>query len=260
MKLTVLGPFSAAIDGVPIVPTAAKPRQLLALLAVQAGQVVTVPSVIEEVWGAAASPKAHVSVQTYVLRLRTFIGRALGDPAAAREVLVTRPGGYALLTGPDTVDAHVYDRLCAEAQTAVERGDDARGARLFRTALELWHGEAFDGVRTGALLGLEAMRLEQSRTGVLERRIAAELRLGAHERLLPELASLTTGHPHHEALQALYMTALDRSGRPGGALAVYDVLCHRLDERFGLLPSLELRRLADDVRARATASATAVRV
>jgi DNA-binding SARP family transcriptional activator len=257
MKLTVLGPFSAAIDGVPIVPTAAKPRQILALLAVQAGQVVTVPSVIEEVWGAAASPKAHISVQTYVLQLRTFIGQALGDPAAAREVLVTRPGGYALLTGPDAVDAHVYDRLCAEAQTAVERGDDARGARLFRTALALWHGDAFADVSVGAVLGLEAMRLRQSRTSVTERRIAADLRLGAHERLLPELASLTAVHPHDEALQALYMTALDRSGRPEDALAAYDALCRRLDEQYGLLPSLELRRLAAGVRPRAATASPA---
>ncbi|MFF3329626.1 BTAD domain-containing putative transcriptional regulator [Streptomyces sp. NPDC002888] len=257
MKITALGPFSATTDGVPIAPTAAKPRQILALLAVHAGQVVPVASVIEEVWGAAASPKAHITVQTYVLQLRTSLGRALGDPAAAREVLVTRPGGYALLTGPEDVDVHVYDRLCADAQTALEQGDDIGAAHLFRTALALWSGPAFGGLRPGAVLGLEAMRLEQSRAGVLERCLATELRLGAHERLLPELAELTTRHPHDEALHALFMTALDRSGHPQGALAVYETVRTRLDEEFGLLPSPDLRRLEREVRTRAAATAPA---
>jgi DNA-binding SARP family transcriptional activator len=257
MKIALLGPFSAAIDGVPIAPSAGKPRQILALLAVQAGQVVPVSSVIEEVWGDAASPKAHITVQTYILQLRRFIGQALGDAAAAREVLVTRLGGYALLAGPDAVDVHVYDRLCAEAQTAVERGDDARAARLFRAALDQWSGEAFSGVRAGAVLGLEAMRLGQSRAGVLERCLATELRLGAHERLLSELADLTTRRPHDEALHALFMTALERSGRPMGALAVYETVRARLDEQLGLLPSPGLRRLEREVRDRAATAARA---
>lgn len=259
MNITVLGPFSALVEGTSVSPTAGKPRQILALLAIQAGQVVPVPTVIEEVWGDDASPKAHITVQTYVLQLRTRLSRALGDPSAARELLVTRPGGYALLTGPEAVDAHVHDRLCAEAQAAVEQGDDARAVTLFRRALALWRGEedAFADVRTGALLGLEGMRLTQSRKDALERCLAAELRLGAHERLLPELADLTGRHPHDEGLHALFVTALSRSGRPESALTVCTSLRSRLDDRFGLLPSPGLRRLERELRARLSTTAGA---
>lgn len=201
--------------------------------------------------GAAAAPKAHITVQTYVLQLRTFIGRALGDPRAARDVLVTRPGSYALLVGEGAVDVHTYDRLCAQGQSAFETGDDTAAAARFREALALWKGRALDGVQDGPALGLEAMRLEQSRTDVLERCLTAELRLGAGERLLPELSALAEEHPHHEALHGLLMTALARSGRLTRALTVYDTVAARLDERFGLLPSPDLQRLGEELRERA---------
>ncbi|MFE7553245.1 AfsR/SARP family transcriptional regulator [Streptomyces gardneri] len=251
MKIDMLGPFSAAIAGVPITPSARKPRRILALLALHAGQAVPVSAVVDEVWGAAAAPKAHITVQTYVLQLRNFIGQALKDPRAARDVLVTRPGSYALLVGEGTVDVHAYDRLCAQGQSAFETGDDAAAAALFREALALWKGRALDGVQDGPALGLEAMRLEQSRTDVLERCLTAELRLGAGERLLPELSALAEEHPHHEALHGLLMTALARSGRVSGALSVYETVTARLDERFGLLPSPDLLRLGQELRERA---------
>lgn len=255
MKIAMLGPFSAAVNGVRVAPTAHKPRQLLALLAVHIGQVVPVGTVVEEIWGADAAPKAHMTVQTYVLQLRNLIAGALGIAGLARELLVTRPGGYALLAGEDAVDAHTHDRLCAAAQLALEDGDDARAAALFREALALWRGPALSGLPAGSVLGIEAMRLEQSRTAATERCLAAELRLGAHERLLPELHDLTARHPHNEELHGLLMTALDRSGQRARALAVYAGVRTRLDEAYGLLPSPRLRRLEREMYGRTPAPA-----
>ncbi|MEU9360189.1 AfsR/SARP family transcriptional regulator [Streptomyces sp. NPDC048301] len=263
MRIDMLGRFSASIAGVPITPSAGKPRRILALLALHAGQAVPVSAVVDEIWGAAASPRANITVQTYVLQLRNFIGLALGDPRAGRDVLVTRPGSYALLLdalrtdgarpetgGADTVDVHVYDRLCARGQSAIESGDDTTAVALFRQALTLWKGPALDDVRSGPALGLEAMRLEQSRLDVLERCLTAEVRLGAGERLLPELTALAEQQPQHEALHGLLMTVLDRVGRTAGALGVYEALRARLDERFGLRPSPGLRRLEREIRER----------
>lgn len=91
------------------------------------------------------------------------------------------------------------------------------------------------------------MRLEQSRTAARERCLAAELRLGAHERLLPELHELTARDPHNEELHGLLMTALDRSGQRARALAVYAGVRTRLDETYGLLPSRGCSRLEQEV-------------
>lgn len=51
MEIKVLGPLEARENGVSIAPSAVKPRQVLSLLGLQAGHVVTVPTLIEELWG-----------------------------------------------------------------------------------------------------------------------------------------------------------------------------------------------------------------
>src|SRR4051794_12861405 len=51
MEIQVLGPLCAAVNGDSIVPTAGKPRQVLALLALYPGRVVPVSTLMEEIWG-----------------------------------------------------------------------------------------------------------------------------------------------------------------------------------------------------------------
>ncbi|WP_435844199.1 winged helix-turn-helix domain-containing protein [Streptomyces eurythermus] len=70
MEIDVLGPLGARVNGLSIVPTAGKPRQILALLAIRAGRVVSVETLIEEVWGDAVPRSAAPTLQTYILQLR----------------------------------------------------------------------------------------------------------------------------------------------------------------------------------------------
>lgn len=51
VDIDVLGALAVRENGVSITPTAAKPRQVLALLALHADQVVPVAALIEELWG-----------------------------------------------------------------------------------------------------------------------------------------------------------------------------------------------------------------
>ncbi|MFC7617409.1 hypothetical protein ACFQV2_32305 [Actinokineospora soli] len=51
MDIQVLGPLSVRENGQSIAPTAAKPRKLLALLAVHANRLVPVQALLEELWG-----------------------------------------------------------------------------------------------------------------------------------------------------------------------------------------------------------------
>ena len=91
--------------------------------------------------------------------------------------------------------------------------------------------------------GFEITRLEESRLGVQETRIDAELRLGRHQALLGELSMLTAQHPMHENFRAQHMLALYRSGRQWRALEEYRSLHDRLIEELGLAPSERLRQL-----------------
>ncbi|WP_030668732.1 AfsR/SARP family transcriptional regulator [Streptomyces rimosus] len=245
MDIKLLGSLSAETGGVSIVPTASKPRQILALLAVCANQVLPVPTLMEEIWGADMPRSAPTTLQTYILQLRRRIAAALGpdSPVGSKDVLVTRYGGYLLGIDPEAVDVHVYDRLVAESRTAADAGDAAAVARLCRRALALWRGPALVDVQTGPTLEVELVRLEESRLGVLERRIDAELQLGMHSHLLAELRALTVRHPLHEGLHAQFMIALYRSGRQWQALETYQALRGRLVDELGVDPSPRLQRL-----------------
>lgn len=242
MEIKVLGPLEARLNGVSITPTASKPRQLLALLGLQAGQVVTVPTLIEELWGMTPPRSALTTLQTYVLRIRRRIEAAAPHPQA-KDVLVTRYGGYLLDAGRDAVDVAEFDRAAKAGRHAFDAGRLAEASSLFGAALAVWRGPVLSDVKIGVRLGMEITRLEESRLGVQETRIDAELRLGRHQALLGELSMLTAQHPMHENFRAQHMLALYRSGRQWRALEEYRSLHDRLIEELGLAPSERLRQL-----------------
>ncbi|MFR9798058.1 AfsR/SARP family transcriptional regulator [Streptomyces sp. MS06] len=245
MHIELLGPLSAELNSVSIAPNAGKPRQLLSLLALNANQVLPVPTLMEEIWGTEMPRSALTTLQTYILQLRRLITAALGTdaPQGAKDVLVTRHGGYLLQVPQGSVDVHWYERLVAAGQQAFDNGEDEAASAAYDEALSLWRGPALVDVRIGPLLQIELARLEESRLGALERRIEADLRLGRHGQLLAELTTLVSQHPLHENLHAHCMTALYRSGRRWRALEVYQRLRGRLVEELGLEPSAHVRGL-----------------
>lgn len=245
MRIRVLGSFEAELNGSSVLPTAGKPRQILALLALHSDQVLPVSALMEEIWMAKPPRSALTTLQTYILQIRRCIDAALGpaSPVGSKDLLITRHGGYLLHTEPGGTDAHEYERLGAHGRQAREAGEDAVAARSFRAALALWQGPALSDVRCGPLLSVETMRMEESRLGLLEQCIDVELRLGRHAELLTELTALTARQPLHEGLHALSMVAYYRAGRPSSALDVYRRLRTNLVAELGIEPSPRLRRL-----------------
>ncbi|MFJ4279510.1 BTAD domain-containing putative transcriptional regulator [Streptomyces massasporeus] len=248
MHIGILGTLAVSVNGVSITPTAPKARQVLALLAVHADQVVPVDALIEELWDAGPPRSARTTVQTYVLQLRELITTALessaeGQAATAKDVLMTLPGGYLLHSGDGTSDIRDFERLSEAGYRAMEAGDFAEAARYLREALALWSGPALVDVQAGRQLETEIKRLEETRLCALDQRIEAELRLGQHRSLLAELTVLIRRYPTHETLCGQYMLALHRSGRRGEALDAYQRLRNTLVRSKGLEPSAWLRKL-----------------
>jgi DNA-binding SARP family transcriptional activator len=245
MEIRILGPLEAKRNGTSIAPTARKPRQVFSLLAVCAGQLVTVPALVEELWGMDPPRSAIQLVQTYILRLRQLIEETLpsGSAGAAKDILITRPGGYTLDISPEAVDVYEYQELSAAGDRAVEAGDYRSASGLLGKALTVWRGPALVDVRVGPRLGVEVARLEQSRLGVLESRIEADLHLGRHHQLLGELAELTARYPMHEKLCAQYMTALYVSGCKWRALEIFRTLRQKLVDELGVEPSVQVQHL-----------------
>ncbi|MEV6954746.1 AfsR/SARP family transcriptional regulator [Streptomyces sp. NPDC051183] len=261
MDIKVLGALEVRVNGVSITPTAPKPRQVLALLALHADQVVPVSALTEELWAGKPPRSARTTLQTYVLQLRAMISTALGqgdgaegteggegaEGAApgrtAKDVLVTLPGGYLLNSGGAASDIREFDRLAGTGYRAMDAGDFPGAARLLREALALWQGPAFADVQGGAQLEMETRRLEESRLCALDQRIDADIRLGRHRELLAELTVLASRYRTHENLHGQFMLALHRSGRRGEALDVYQRLRATLVREQGLEPSTALRAL-----------------
>ncbi|MFG2991744.1 BTAD domain-containing putative transcriptional regulator [Streptomyces sp. NPDC048257] len=254
MDIDVLGALAVRENGISITPTAPKPRQVLALLALHADQVVPVSALIEELWAGEPPRSARTTLQTYVLQLRALIAAALEQGAAhgeqhpapvrtAKDILVTLPGGYLLSSGGGTLDVREFDRLAGTGYRAMDAGDFPGAARLLREALALWSGPAFADVQGGVQLDMETRRLEETRLCALDQRIEADLRLGRHRELLAELTVLVTRYRTHENLHGQFMLALHRSGRRGEALDVYQRLRATLVRELGLEPSVALRRL-----------------
>ncbi|MER7741818.1 AfsR/SARP family transcriptional regulator [Streptomyces sp. NPDC096538] len=250
MDIGILGSLAVRERGVSITPTAPKPRQVLALLALHADQVVTVGTLTEELWGAAPPRSARPTLQTYILQLREHIACALRQgggggegQCCAKDVLLTVPGGYLLKGGQGTSDLRDFERLAGLGYRAMDAEDYAGAAARLSEALELWTGPALADVHAGVHLETEVRRLEESRLCALDQRIEADLRLGRHRELLAELTVLVSRYPTHESLCGQYMLALHRSGRRGEALNAYQQLRARLVRNLGLEPSAALAKL-----------------
>ncbi|WP_225840509.1 AfsR/SARP family transcriptional regulator [Streptomyces sp. NK08204] len=247
MDIEVMGALSVRENGVSIVPTAPKPRQVLALLALHADQVVPVTALVEELWGSKPPRSSRTTLQTYVRQLRELIDEALSrggnERCTPKDILATVPGGYRLETRNGTVDFREFERRAGAGYRAMDAEDYSGAARRLADALSLWTGPALTDVQAGMRIDMEARRLEEARLCALDQRIEADLRLGRHRELLPELTVLVNQYRMHESLHGQFMLALHRSGRRGEALDVYQRLRNTLVSELGLEPSAALSRL-----------------
>jgi hypothetical protein len=73
ISIQLLGPLSASLGTRTVTLNAAKQREVLALLALNAGRIVTVSTVIEELWGDHPPRSSATTLQTYIFHLRSSL-------------------------------------------------------------------------------------------------------------------------------------------------------------------------------------------
>ncbi|MGW6448476.1 BTAD domain-containing putative transcriptional regulator [Lentzea sp. NPDC055074] len=209
----LLGPLDVVLDGRHVHVPPGKRRVVLAALLLRAGQVVGVDELVELAGG------SRNALQTTVGRLRE----------ALPGLVLTRPGGYLLDVRPDEVDVHRFGRLEP------------------KEALALWRGRPFADIGSDALERDHVPALTERYLATLEARIEADLHAGGHERLVPELRSLTRQHPTRERMWAQLIVALHRCDRQTEALQVYDDIRGRLADELGLDPGKDLQKAHQQV-------------
>jgi predicted ATPase/DNA-binding SARP family transcriptional activator len=230
----ILGPLEvrhAAGDLVEI--TGSRLRRLLIQLAVEAGRPVTREQLTAAVWNSDPPEGAANALQSLMSRLR----RALPDG-----LIESKAAGYRLRVPADAVDAHRFEVLARRGQAELA-ADPAAAAATLRAALGLWRGQALADAADAEFAAGPAARLAELRLCALEDRIAADLLLGAGERLIAELESLVAAHPLRERLRGEQLRALAAAGRPAEALRAYAATRRLFGEQLGTDPSPALQEL-----------------
>ena len=238
MEFFVLGPFEVRDDGRLLALGGGKQRAVLAVLLLHAGEVVSTERLIDALWGERPPASALNSVHIYVSQLR----KALGDSR-----LVTRGRGYSLELESGHLDRERFERLLEEGRTQRRDGDPERAAETLRDALALWRGPALADLAYEPFAQTEIARLEELRLSAFEERIEADLEMGRHTHIVPELEALIREHPLRERPRAQLMLALYRSGRQADALEVYRDARRTLSVELGLEPGPRLRELEQAV-------------
>ena len=236
MDFRILGPLEVSHDGRAVPVTGTRQRELLALLLLDAGRVVSSDRLMEELWGAKQPTAGSTALRVRVSQLRKAL-KSGGD-----DMLVTRPPGYALLVPRDGLDLWRFERALDEGERAL-RANPQRALDALTQALAEWRGAPLVDVAHAPFAQAATVRLEELRASALELRIEAELSLGRHTTLIGELYALTGEHPLRERLSAQLMTALYRDGRQADALAAYRAARERLVEEIGIEPGPELKAL-----------------
>ena len=234
MKFRILGPLEVLDEGRSIEIGGRKQRALLAVLLLHANEVVSVDTLVDELWGERPPPTAAKTLQAHVSRLRSGLPNV---------VIETRGPGYLLRIEPRQLDADAYTQMLEDARRRLADGEPEEAGELLRRALALWRGAPLADFTYEPFAQRPIARLEELRLAGVEERIDADLRLAGHAALVPELEALVAEHPLRARLVGQLMVALYRSQRQAEALAAYERARQRFAEELGLEPSESLQRL-----------------
>lgn len=248
MRFEVLGPMRVSLDAADITPQGGLQRLLLALLLARGHRGVSVDVLTQALWGDPPDAHAPARLQLLVHRLRTRLGAA--------DRISLGPQGYELHLEENESDA---ERFRTSADVLLHASDPAAAVAHARDALACWRGRPFAEL-DHPILDEERHQLTEQRLGVQEQLFDAELALGQHLAILPELEELARAHLLNEHVQGMLLTALYRCGRQAEALQVYRRTREVLVQELGLEPGPELRRLHQGVLGGDPAAAPRIRV
>lgn len=242
LDFRILGPLEVLDGETALHLGGAKQRGVLALLLLNANEVVSTGRLIDELWGDSPPDDAATALQAHVSRLRKALP---GGPS----LLLTQPPGYVLRLDPGQLDLQHFEQKVGNGRAALAAGDAERAASRLREALELWRGRPLVDLENEPFVRDATSHLEDAWLAALECRIDADLALARDAELVTELRALVRAHPLREGLRAKLMLALYRSGRQTEALDVYADARRALVEELGLEPGPDLQRLQQAILA-----------
>ena len=237
----MLGPLEVRDGERPVALGGVKQRSVLALLLLNAREVVSSDRLIDELWGDAPPPTAATALHGHISQLRKALEPE--RPAGTEGLIRTREPGYVLVIDPEQLDLARFERLQESARSALASGDARTASEQLERAMGLWRGRPLEDLAAERFAAAAVRRLEELRAVAVEERFDAKLALGRDRELVPQLESAIAREPWRERLRGQLMLALYRSGRQADALRVYDETRRTLVDELGIEPGRALQGL-----------------
>ncbi|MFC6019877.1 BTAD domain-containing putative transcriptional regulator [Plantactinospora solaniradicis] len=237
----VLGPLAVQRGGAPVEVSSRMQGDLLGLVAIQPGRVVSTDEIVDVLWGEKPPRSCRRLVHTYVAQVRDILEPGRHPRVQTRSLCRVR-SGYRLDLDGDELDLGAFTRLTERAAQARAAGDVETATGQFGDALDLWRGPVLAGAG-------ERLRQHPPTVAVARQRLAAalsygELAIGAgrHDEAVDRLGAVLDGEPLHEGLAARLILALAGSGGQAAALARFAEVRDRLASELGIEPGAELHQ------------------
>ena len=239
LHIRLLGEFSLSIGENKISDNDNRTKKvwlLMAFLICRKGQVVSQRKLIELLWGdepSSSNPENALRITFH--RMRTLLNQLW--PTAGRDLISYRDNGYVWNdTIPMTLDSEDFDRLCS----SLPADGDARLEACLE-ALALYRGDFLE--KQGSVMWVIPISTHFHNLYVNITLEAADLLAarGRHEEAAALCRKAIGSEPYHELLHQKLITQLGAIGDQKGASGVYDALCKRLFDDFGIRPSEQTR-------------------
>jgi len=224
-------------------PSYPKARQVMALLFLRAGQLVTTDELTYELWETGI-PTSRTTLHTHISQVR----KGLRDDKRAKEkqlIQTAPPLGYWVNIDPRKIDILRFVDLIKGIGVSPE-DDEASLRRILcdlESALSLVRGPVLKGVEHGRTLSNLIQMFDEYIRMAHTQRFMAALMLGRHQSVSGELFELYMNDLSNENVARLWMLALYRCNRRQEALTTYQKLRRVLRDEFGADPSPQVAAL-----------------
>jgi len=242
MDYRILGPFEAFDGERELSLGGARQRAVLALLLLRANEALTRDVIVDELWGDQPPQTVGKVLQNCISALRKELPGGV-------DTLRTVGSAYVLQLAPGELDRDRFERGLAEGRAALAAAELEVAAERLTTALGLWRGAPLGDFAYEQFAQDEIARLEELHVSAVEDRIEADLGLGRHSEVIPEVEALVGRQPLRERLRGQLMLALYRSGRQAEALGAYRDARRTLLGELGIEPTRALQQLEQAILA-----------
>lgn len=241
VRVRLVGPLRVYVDGRRVTdPPAGRAASLLALLAVDAGHLVPIDRIIDDLWPDGAPAKAKENVASLVSRLRRIIGRERIDGSRS---------GYRLVLSDDLrIDLREADGAVADAESRLSSGAFGPAVAAAREALGILDaGELLEDDPYAQWAEAPRRRAEALTRRARRALWVAALEMDDPRRAVEAAAAAVESDAFDEEAHRALMRADHRRGDRGAALLAYKRLERSLQEEMGAAPARETTALYEAI-------------